>query len=159
MQESYRSVELDATQTELVCRGLLDLAAVDGVDPAELAMIEDFFAQSGGGARSLDSLAALGFDPGAAAAGLTGAARDTFFISCYMLMYADGAVSDLETQRMAEFGEAFGVDAEQLSAYDIRARQLFLGMMAEGLRNKDAVQQVGAELGLTADQIAQATEG
>ncbi len=159
MQDSYESVELDETQTEWVCRGLLDLAAVDGVHPAELEMIKDFYVQGGGQAAGLDALRSKGFDAKAAAEALTGSARDTFFISCYMLILADGEVSEPETARMKQYAEAFGVGEDALAGYDVKARQTFLGMMADELRNKDAVRQVGAELGLTDAQIDQAMEG
>lgn len=148
MYELYEGIELDGPQTEAICRGLLDLAACDGVDPSELDLIHGFYRSSGASA-DLDVLAKQGFDLAAAAKVLQaggGTVVEAFFISCYLLIYADGEFSDPERKRIAEFGDAFGLDANRLEHLHLKARVYLLEMLAQNLRNPDAVRSVGGEL-------------
>ncbi|MCA9540697.1 MAG: hypothetical protein KC620_17480 [Myxococcales bacterium] len=157
MHDLYEGIELSKGQTEWICRGLLDLAAVDGIHENEYALIGEFYASSGGDPGDLSSLEGK-FDLKAAAAALSAggeAAVEAFLISCYLLIYADGNHSDPERKRIGEYADAFGISAEGLSKLHLKARLYLLEMLAAGLRNKDAVREVaGAELGLSADEIA-----
>ena len=45
MNDLYEGVELNAEQTTWICRGLLDLAAVDGVHENEVALIKQFYSK------------------------------------------------------------------------------------------------------------------
>ncbi len=155
MYELYEGIELDEPQTEAICRGLLDLAACDGVDESELHLIHGFYRTSGA-AGDLDALAKQGFDLAAAAKVLQAGGDnvvEAFFISCYLLIYADGEFSDPERKRVGEFGAAFGLDEARLEHLHVKARLYLLQMLAQNLRNPDAVRSVGGELGLSSEAI------
>ncbi len=154
MHELYEGIELNATQTALICRGLLDLAAVDGVHETEAAFIKEFYSASGGDFAELD-------DQSWDMTGCTKALKacgdnvvEAFIMSAYLLIYADGTHSDAERARMGEYGEGLGLTTDHLEELHVKARLLMLRQLAEGLRNKDAIRYVGASLGLGADQIA-----
>lgn len=155
MHELYEGIELDGAQTEVICRGLLDLAACDGVDDSEIALIHGFY-RSSGAAGDLEALAKQDFDLAAAAKTLADGGEtvvEAFLISCYLLIYADGEFSDAERKRIAEYGDAFGLDAARLEHLHVKARLYLLEMLAQSLHNKDAVRQVGGELGLSSEAI------
>ena len=157
MQETFKGLELDEQQTELVCRGLLDLAAVDGVHESEVALIESFYSSASGESLDLAALKAKGFDLDKASAQLKAAGDTTvaaFLRLCFSLIWADGDFSDLERKRINEFAAALDVDAAALEQLHVEARLDLLDGLARNLRNKDVVQQVGQSLGLTAAQIA-----
>lgn len=151
MQELYEGIQLSDAQTEWICRGLLDLAAVDGVHESELALIADFY--SGSGSNPEDALQVMrdeGFDEAAAAALKAGgdAVVEAFFITCYMLVYADGDHSDAERAQVARYAQMMGLDQPTLDGLHQRARLLLLRNLAEGLRNREAVREAAQEMGL-----------
>lgn len=159
MQELYEGIELTAEQAEWLCRGLLDLAAVDGVDQSEIDLINEFYASETGQAADLDALEAKGFDLDEAPKHLQGEkVVEAFIISSYLLIYADGNHSEEERKRVSEFAVAFDLTPGQLEDLHLKARLYLLQMLATQLRNRDVVRQVGASLGLADDQIAGAWE-
>ena len=154
MNDLYGGLQLNEEQSRWICRGLLDLAAVDGVHAAEEALIREFYGASGGDVGELETLANEGFEPTAAAAALSGDLAEGFLVSCYMLIYADGHQSDEERQRIQAYAEAFGVALDELEQIHTKARLYLLQMMAGGIRNPDAIVAAGSALGLTPDEIA-----
>jgi len=158
MIELYEGVELDTTQTAMVCRGLLDLAAVDGVHETEVALINDFYASSGGGPQDIHVLREAGFDLGEAAGILKGEQAETFLLSCYMLIYADGLHSDEERVRIGEYARALDVSEGRLEELHVKARLYLLSVLAQTLKNRAVVQAMGTELGLSADIISSAMQ-
>ena len=144
MQELYEGIDLTPEQSEWIVRGLLDLAAVDGIHETERALITEFHASEGGG-ETLTTLAAKGFDA-KAAAGIfqTGGAKvvEAFIISSYLLIYAD----------------ALGVGAAALEELHVQARLYVLQSLAHILWNRDTVKQIGASMGLSDSHITQALE-
>ena len=154
MDDLYGGIQLNSEQSTWICRGLLDLAAVDGIHATEEALIREFFSSSGGDVDELDQLAAQGFDLDAAKSVLTDSVRDGFLLSCYMLIYADGQQSQPEKERISAYAEALGVSEDGLEALHSQARLYLLQMLAVGLRNRDAVKAAGAALGLSGEQIA-----
>ncbi|MFN3197652.1 MAG: hypothetical protein ACE366_04425 [Bradymonadia bacterium] len=151
MQELYEGIQLTDAQTEWICRGLLDLAAVDGVHESELALVADFY--SGSSSSPEDVLAAMraeGFDGAAAEAVKAGGEHlvEAFFITCYMLVYADGNHSDEERAKVAAFAQLFDLDQPTLDGLHRRARLFLLKEIAEGVRNRDAVLEIAGEMGL-----------
>ena len=153
MTELYQSLQLTQAQTEVFCRGLLDLAAVDGLHENEIALVRDFFQGSGGDTATLEAMAAEGFDPSAAAAVLDAETTQAFLMSCYMLIYADGRHSDEERARIGEYATAMGVSEAALEQIHDLSRSFLLQNLASGLRNQDAVADVGSEMGLGEDLI------
>ena len=72
---------------------------------------------------------------------------------CYLLIYADGYHSDEEKTRIKMYADALGVSDAQLNDVHLKARGFLLQELAAGLRNRDALTEVGVELGLTDDDI------
>lgn len=160
MQELYEGIDLTPAQAEWIVRGLLDLAAVDGIHESERALIADFHAGEGGGA-SLDALQAKGFDQAEAAAVFkAGGAKVTeaFLVSCYLLIYADGEHSEAERARIAQYGEALGLSHGELEELHVKARLYVLQSLAHILWNRDTVKQIGSSMGLTDEHINAALE-
>lgn len=156
MNDLYEGIELNQAQTEAICRGLLDLAAVDGLHEAEIALIHDFYKSGGGEGDAIEALSKADFDLDGTVKVLKDGGQgvvEAFIISCYLLIYADGEHSDAERGRIAEYGTALGLDADGLEGLHVKARLYLLQMLAAGLRNKDAIHDVGAELGLSDDAI------
>ena len=71
----------------------------------------------------------------------------------------DGRQADEERARVGTYADALGVERDALEELHVRARLYLLSMLAQGLRNKEAVRAVGIhQLGLKADQIASLVE-
>lgn len=160
MQELYEGIELTPEQSEWIVRGLLDLAAVDGIHEAEMALISDFHQGEATG-TTLADLQAKAFDLSACAASLTGGGEkvvEAFLVSCYLLIYADGNHSDAERTRVAEFGDALGLSHGQLEEIHVKARLYVLQSLAHILWNRDTVKQIGSSMGLSDHYIAKALE-
>ena len=156
MTDLYEGVELNAEETTLICRGLLDLAAVDGVHENEVALIKQFYSTSGG---TLDDLAALRsepFDLATVRDVIKGPVIDAFLTSCYLLIYADGHHSDAERTRIGEYAAALDITPDQLEDLHLKARRFLLQELAAGLRNQGVLAQVGADLGLDDGAVAHA---
>ena len=158
MNGFYEGIELDTVQTAMICRGLLDLAAVDGVHETEVALINDFYTSSGGGAEDIKSLQAAGFDLGEASGVLKGEQVETFLLSCYMLIYADGLHSNEERVRIGEYAAALDISEGRLEELHVKARLYLLSVLAQTLKNREVVQAMGTELGLSADAISSAMQ-
>lgn len=151
----YDGLELNEEQTNLVCQGLMDLAAVDGVDPSETELIENFYSAAGGDKAKLDELLKQPFDIEKAKKVFdTPDARNAFLLSCYMLIYADGVHSEPERKRISEFAAALDVSAAELEDLHVKARMYLLRELAQGLRNRDVVRQVGMSMGLDDNQMS-----
>lgn len=159
MQNLYEGIELTAEQNEWICRGLLDLAAVDGVDESEIDLVREFYT---GAVTDLEAMAAEGFDLAEAAKAFTAGGEaliEMFIVSCYMLIYADGEHSDAERGRISEFATAVGIGSADLETLHLKSRLFLLEQMAVGLRNRSLVEQIGINnLGLTAEQVAGLTK-
>jgi len=158
MIDLYEGVELDAAQTAMICRGLLDLAAVDGLHETEVALINDFYTSSGGGAEDIKVLQEAGFDLNEAAGILKGEQAETFLLSCYMLIYADGLHSNEERLRVGEYASALDVSEGRLEELHVKARLYLLSVLAQTLKNRAVVQAMGSELGLSDDVISSAIQ-
>jgi len=150
----YEGIELSHAQSTLICRGLYALAAVDGVHPAEEALVDGFFKSTGGTDEDLRALKSAPFDLSKVAADLQGDVAEAFIMSCYMLIYADGRLSDEEQNKVEEYAAALGLSPDRLNALHNEARMYLLHNIAEGLKNRDVLDEVGNELGLSAEQVS-----
>lgn len=156
MHDLYEGIELNKAQTEVICRGLLDLAGVDGLHDSEVALIHEFYRSGGGEGDAIEELGTGDFDLDAAKKTLSDggdAVVEAFMMSCYLLIYADGRHSDEERTRVAQYADAFGLDRARLEELHVKARLYLLEMLAANIRNKDAIHDVGSELGLSAEAI------
>ncbi len=160
MQELYEGIDLTPDQSEWIVRGLLDLAAVDGIHPSEMALIADFHSGEAS-AESLEVLQAKPFDLAACAGVLRAGGPkvvEAFLVSSYLLIYADGNHSDAERSRIAEYGDALGLSHGELEEVHVKARLYVLQSLAHILWNRETVMQIGSSMGLSDHYIAKALE-
>jgi DnaJ-domain-containing protein 1 len=162
MQELYEGIELTPDQTTWICKGLLDLASADGIDPSEMEFIQEFYQAETGNAADLSNLNADGFDLAAAAEVFKAGGPElveSFLMSAYMLIYADGHYSPEERGRIGDYADALDVDHAALEDIHLKARLWLLRMLADNLRNREAVKQVGLQnLGLDETQFSDLLE-
>lgn len=162
MEDLIEGIELSDAQAEWLTRGLLDLAAVDGVHPNEIELIKEFYAGSDAEKRSrVDTLKGESFDLDAAASAFKAGGPkvvEAFLTACYLLIYADGEHSDEERSRVRVYAEALGIDHGALEMLHTKARLVLLQQLT-GIRNRDAVNQVGESMGLEQDDVAKAIGG
>lgn len=162
MQHDDEAVDLTSEQIHWICKGLVDLATVDGIDPSEMEFIQEFHQAETGSPAALEALQAEGFDlEEAAQIFLAGGPQlvESFLMSAYMLIYADGVFSVEERKRIADYATALGVDHPSLEAIHLKARLWLLRMLAANLHNREAVKQVALNnLGLDEAQLADTLE-
>ncbi len=153
MDELYEGLDLNQAQINVICRGLFDLSAVDGVDASEKELIEGFYAELGS-SEKLDDVLKQAFDLNEAVTVLADVnARNAFFITCYLLIYADGEFSEAELTRINEFAKAFNLSDGEQNDLHLKARMYLLKELAQSLKNRDVVRQVGASMGLAENDI------
>ena len=153
----FEDLQLTNAQSECFALGLVDLAKSDGMHQSELELIEEFLSSSGGG--DLDELMKKGFSAATAAELLSGKATNAFFYSCFLLAYADGALSEIEMQRIKSFAATFGLDDTQLEAAHDWARTYLVSALAKELKNQTLVREIAAHLGMSTAQIDAALLG
>jgi tellurite resistance protein len=102
---------LTRDQIEAIAAGLYYVAATDGVDEREVAVIRDFLREVGA-PELLDRLAELHFDPAEAAKVLgTEWLRSVFLKAAILVVRGDGVVSAAERRALAWISRHFGVRA------------------------------------------------
>lgn len=96
-------------QIDVFAEGLYHLAVCDGVDDTEVRFIREFLAEAGADPARIDELGKADFDSGALEWHLnTQHLRRVFIKACYLLVKADGKVTDKERAIIKEFAEAVG---------------------------------------------------
>lgn len=103
------TLQLSEAQVRVFAAGLYHLAATDGVDPSERALIEEFCRDAGAPALAQE-LASLRFDPVEAYATLeTTWLRTLFLRAALHVIESDGRVSQEEEEALSWMAGAFGV--------------------------------------------------
>ena len=159
MDGQFEQLNMSDAQTEWFCRGLIDLANADGMHETELEVIEEFCRSSQLSNVNIDALGAMGFDATQAAAELTGESRDAFFTTCFILAYADGQMSDIESERLSTYASAFGYDASQFEQAHVHARVFLISSLAAEIKNHVLLAEIGRSFGLNDEQIQYALSG
>ena len=126
--------DLSPQQVEQLTQAMLSVALVDGIHPAEAALIGQFYESS----RSPDmpSTAAVLARPDAGdfdAAQLAGAAADfadTVVLMCLMTAYADGQLSSAERAHVQAMASAMAVDATRFEAHLSQVRDQLVGALS-----------------------------
>ena len=102
-------LQLTAEQVQTIAAGLYALAASDGADDREVAIIHEFVTDAGYPALCSE-LSTLHFDPAAAFQTLeTSWLRRLFLKAALILVRADGVISDAERETFDWMSVAFGV--------------------------------------------------
>lgn len=140
---------LSPTQVTQLTQAMLSVALVDGIHPAEAALIGQFYESS----RSADmpstssvmaSPEAQPFDA-AALAGGPAAFADTVVLMCLMTGYADGQLSPAELNHIHAMAVTLGVDAQRFGAHLANVRDELVGALSH-LPDAESVAVVVKEL-------------
>ena len=146
--EFFPEVQLAQPAAEAIARGLVAVAAVDGMHEREAGLIASFWIDAGGNPASLSSLEkAAAISPAELADLLRGEERSLFLKTALLLAYADGKVSSEERKLLGEFGVALGVDKDHLDKLEGGVKEFLLGHLSH-LHNTDATSQVARKLGI-----------
>ncbi len=150
MRDLLNDVDINKDEAVWIAQGLRALASCDGLDAAELAMVENLERE-----LEIGSTAHDGFDAGASP--LRGEAQQAVFVRTLVLLsLVDGRVSTRETDFIVDVCTSMGLSDEQREELEIDAKKYLLGSL-EGVRHYRAqAVAVGKRLGLSEAQIDEA---
>ncbi len=125
---------LSPAQVTQLTKAMLSVALVDGIHPAEAALIGQFYESSRsvdmpGTAGMLASCEAGQFNA-AELAGSPAAFADTVVLMCLMTAYADGALSVAERTHVQSIATALAVDAQRFESHLARVRDDLVGALS-----------------------------
>lgn len=117
---------LSPAQVIELTKAMLSVASVDGIHPAEAALIGQFYENSRnadmpGTATFLSSPEAQLFDA-KALAGSPADFADTLVLMCLMTAYADGQLSPAEREHIQVMATTLGLDAARFEAHLAQVR-------------------------------------
>jgi tellurite resistance protein len=124
---------LSPAQVAQLTQAMLSVALVDGIHPAEAALIGQFYESS----RSADmptTATALAMDSSAFDARSLlpsdAAFADTVVLMCLMTAYADGSLSSDERSHVQAIATTLGVDAARFEAHIAQVRDELVGALS-----------------------------
>ncbi|OGB33613.1 MAG: hypothetical protein A3F78_01900 [Burkholderiales bacterium RIFCSPLOWO2_12_FULL_61_40] len=125
---------LSPAQVTQLTKAMLSVALVDDIQPAEAALIGQFYESS----RSADmpTTAAVLADPkahpfdAAALAGSSAEFADTVVLMCLMTAYADGSLSAAEREHIQSIATTLGVDAARFETHLAQVRDELVGALS-----------------------------
>lgn len=139
---------LSAPQLIQLTQAMLAVAQVDGIHPAEAALIGQFYESS----RTADMPSTASVLSGShafdaqAMAGCPASVADTVVLMCLMTGHADGRLSDGERALVQSFASALNVDATRFDALLGQVRDELIGALSH-LPDAGSVANVVRELG------------
>lgn len=149
MFELFAEVPMTRASLAYVAKGLRECAMVDGIHAREVELVEMFEAAAG-----LESEVDSTLDAGGPPPFVTDTERELYLRSLLLLCLADGAVSDGEGAYVAEEADRVGVSSVRLFQLDREARMYMLSGFRGVRAFRDQAEKVGADLGLTPEEIA-----
>lgn len=125
---------LSPAQVTLLTRAMLSVAAIDGISPAEAALIGQFYESS----RSADmpstaaAMASPDSSPFSSAELLNSSAgfADTVVLMGLMAAYADGHLSAAERAHLQSMANTLGLDAARFDALLAQVRDELVGALS-----------------------------
>lgn len=136
---------LSPDQVLQLTAAMLSVAAVDGIQDAELALIRDFYeAARSDGMPPATALGTPAFS-GPALAPSTPEFAETAVLMCLMTAYADGRLSAGEWSRVQAIAQSLGADSGKLDTLTAQVRDELSAALA-GLPDAGSVAKVVAEL-------------
>jgi uncharacterized membrane protein YebE (DUF533 family) len=131
MKNFLDPVDLDLPHVRVIVQGMVQVAHSDGAHARELALIRGFYESCRDDAKGLADFADLAKTPFDAEVArevlVSDALKLTFLISCYLVAYADGHVSDGEKRALDELAKGAGIaDATAAQAQELVKDQLLL---------------------------------
>ncbi|PKO30212.1 MAG: hypothetical protein CVU36_09640 [Betaproteobacteria bacterium HGW-Betaproteobacteria-9] len=146
--QAIQDQNLSATQVIQLTQAMLSVALVDGMHPAEAALIGQFYESSRSADMPTTSAMLSGthtFDA-QAMAGCPADVADTVVLMCLMTGHADGRLSDGERALVQSFASALNVDAARFDALLGQVRDELIGAISH-LPDAGSVANVVRELG------------
>jgi uncharacterized membrane protein YebE (DUF533 family) len=142
-------VPLSQDAAVYIARGLRALAGVDGLHPAELALVESFEQDLGLEPTSASQFQSQGGGP------LTDSAqRELFVRSMFLMALADGRISAYEGAWIERVATEIGVPAERQRTLATDAKKFLLSSLAGVRAFRAQAMEVGRGLGLSEEDIA-----
>lgn len=123
---------LSATQVTQLTRAMLSVARVDGIQPAEAALIGQFYESSRDGDMPTTTAVlsdASAFDA-ATLAGSPAPVAETVVLMCLMTGYADGHLSAGERSAVTSIATALGVSAARFEELLGQVRDELIGALS-----------------------------
>lgn len=143
---------LDETQLTQLTQAMISVAMVDGIQPAEAALIGRFYEASR--SPAMPTVEAVMARPGnqpfnaAVLAGSTADFADTLVLMCLMTGYADGNLTPAERRQVQSFADLMGVDATRFNMHLAQVQDELVGALSH-LPDAGSVAAVVRELGKT----------
>jgi tellurite resistance protein len=142
-------VDLDLQHVRVIVQGMLRVAHSDGVHVRELVLIRQFYESCRADAEGLADFSDLErtpFDVEVAREVLrTPALKEAFLGSCYLVAYADGAISPGEASVLAVLAQELGMDAQTVNTISERVKDGLLQQVARSA-NLPALQRIADKL-------------
>jgi hypothetical protein len=150
MRELLNNVDINKDEAVWIAQGLRALASCDGLEAAELAMVENLEQE-----LEIASTAHDRFD--ADASPLRGDAQQAVFVRTLVLLsLVDGRVSTRETDFIVDVCKRMGLSDARREELEVDAKKYLLASL-EGVRHyRDQAVAVGKRLGLSEAQIDEA---
>ena len=126
--------DLSPAQVVQLTRAMLSVAFVDGIQPAEAALIGQFYESSR--TEDMPTTASFMADPQArsfdatALAGSPAAFADTVVLMCLMTAYADGHLSAAEREHIQALATTLGLDEARFEAHLAQVRDDLVGALS-----------------------------
>ena len=137
------SVPIDGVAARIIAQGMRVVASADGhLHPRELALIASFEADVPEG------------DIGDGILGDNAELRQVYIRSLVMLALADGRISEVERQAIAELCVRQGIDPLEVDVEIVAVKRRFLSVFRGVSVFRDSVVRVARELGLPEDEVA-----
>ncbi|MDD5028241.1 MAG: TerB family tellurite resistance protein [Rhodoferax sp.] len=125
---------LTPAQVTQLTKAMLSVALVDGIHPAEAALIGQFYESSRSPDMPTTSSVMASPDDRSfdinTLAGSPAAFADTLVLMCLMTAYADGQLSPAEKNHVQSMAGTLGVDAQRFEAHLAHVRDELVGALS-----------------------------
>ena len=144
----FSEITIEKHHAEAIARGLFAIAHSDGMHEREAALVGAFWAETGGSMHALASLerssAITGED--LAAALTTPALRKVFLKTALLMAFADGKVSEQESQLVRTYADALALTSD-LAALEAEVKDYLLSQLAH-IHNTEALVEIAKKLAI-----------
>lgn len=142
----FPETPLNQFQAEAIARGLFVLAKADGLHIRETSLIAAFWGETGGSKHALSELEnredITTEELGSALS--TPELRQIFMKTALLLAFADGEVSQKESEVVLRYSESLGLGAE-LPVMEEQVKEFLLGQLAH-IHNTEALVEIAKKL-------------
>lgn len=144
----FPETQIDTHHAEAIARGLFAIAHADGMHEREAALIASFWADAGG---TFSALAELERRQPITAQELgailnTPQLRQLFVKTALLMAFADGKVSEEESQLVRAYAEHLGL-TEDLGNLEAQVKEFLLGQLAH-IHNTQGLAEIAKKLAI-----------